>query len=264
MKYKRIISLIMTFVMLISVSANAEEISAVLRVNTAENTTVGDNFTVKVELSESIIAGGEFTLKYDKDIVEVVSGEASEEFKAKGISYQINKDYDENLCYFTFFNAENVRFEGAFAEFTFKALKEGEAEFTINNVSISDYDLNELKIDVKSGKIKIGGNESSSESTSESSSESTSESSSESTSENGSEISGGFIYGDVNCDGTVNVKDAVTVMKKVLDVTFIMPIENKTKDWLQYADMSGDKILGADDAALIFKKSYDENEKIRQ
>lgn len=60
--------------------------------------------------------------------------------------------------------------------------------------------------------------------------------------------------GDVNCDGRINSTDCAIILQKVLDSSYIMPIENVTTDYIAIADMDGDGVLTASDAAIVMQK----------
>ncbi|MBR1738653.1 MAG: hypothetical protein IJ736_16885, partial [Firmicutes bacterium] len=69
------------------------------------------------------------------------------------------------------------------------------------------------------------------------------------------------LYGDADGDGKVDTDDAIIIMKKVLGETESLPIEsmkgyegedeNGEKSYLKYVDMDGDKIISANDSAII-------------
>ena len=61
--------------------------------------------------------------------------------------------------------------------------------------------------------------------------------------------------GDVDCDEKITASDAALVMQKTLTEDIVLPIQNKTDDWLKYADVSLDGNIAADDAAFILQKT---------
>jgi len=62
-------------------------------------------------------------------------------------------------------------------------------------------------------------------------------------------------YGDVDCDGSVSANDAAVVYSKVLDNSFVMPIEDKTNDYMKYVDVTADNYLTAFDCSAILQKT---------
>lgn len=82
------------------------------------------------------------------------------------------------------------------------------------------------------------------------STESTSVSSTEITTETTTEI----VYGDADNDGELTANDSAYVIQKVLNGLSIMPIEDKTNDWMRYINVDGDDQLTSSDAAFILQK----------
>ena len=63
-----------------------------------------------------------------------------------------------------------------------------------------------------------------------------------------------YIYGDATADGLLAADDASAVLQKVLVDKYVMPIEEKTDNWMKYVDATADNLLAADDAAAILQK----------
>jgi len=63
------------------------------------------------------------------------------------------------------------------------------------------------------------------------------------------------VYGDVDNIPGIDVNDAVCVLRRVLETDYKMPIEEKPDGDIQFADVDGDGILTAGDAAMILKKA---------
>ena len=63
-----------------------------------------------------------------------------------------------------------------------------------------------------------------------------------------------FVYGDVNGDGILAADDAAMVLQKVLVNTYKLPLEDKTKDYMNYVDVDRDGYITASDAAYILQK----------
>ena len=71
-----------------------------------------------------------------------------------------------------------------------------------------------------------------------------------------------ILCGDADCDEKITASDAVLVMQKTLDGRAVMPIQEKTEDWLKYIDADCDNSITASDAALILQKTLRENVKL--
>lgn len=65
--------------------------------------------------------------------------------------------------------------------------------------------------------------------------------------------------GDVDYNENITVNDASLVLQKVLDNSYKLPIEEKTTNYMKYADINGDGKLTALDAAIIFQKALNSN-----
>ncbi len=63
-----------------------------------------------------------------------------------------------------------------------------------------------------------------------------------------------FIYGDASGDGVLDAQDASMLMQYVLDENYVLPVSQKTEDWLKYCDVSSDGVIAADDVALVIQK----------
>lgn len=64
-------------------------------------------------------------------------------------------------------------------------------------------------------------------------------------------------YGNVDGQIGITVNDASYLLKKVLDNSHKMPIEEEVKEYMTYADVNGDEKLTALDAAMILQKALD-------
>ncbi len=62
------------------------------------------------------------------------------------------------------------------------------------------------------------------------------------------------IYGDADYDGKLTSADAAYVLQKVLDSSFIMPVEKNVEDYMSIVDVNFDGVLASDDAAMILQK----------
>ncbi|MBW3622306.1 MAG: hypothetical protein KY468_02730 [Armatimonadetes bacterium] len=62
-------------------------------------------------------------------------------------------------------------------------------------------------------------------------------------------VKGGFVLGDVDTDGTVNVRDAILTLR------FITELASPTPREKQAADLSGDSIISVTDVILILRKA---------
>ncbi|MBQ8940206.1 MAG: hypothetical protein IJ062_00075 [Firmicutes bacterium] len=67
-----------------------------------------------------------------------------------------------------------------------------------------------------------------------------------------------YIYGDADCDGQITATDASLIMQKTLTENAVLPIENKTSDWMKYIDVDADGNVTASDAAMILQKTLNE------
>ncbi len=63
-----------------------------------------------------------------------------------------------------------------------------------------------------------------------------------------------FVYGDADGDGILAADDAAMVLQKVLVNTYKLPLEDKTKDYMNYVDVDRDGYITASDAAYILQK----------
>ena len=145
---------IFVFMMFLTFSVYAQNI-AKLSVITQENTTVGERIKCQVYIDEATFAGGEFSLKYDKDLLKIISGDPGDKFSEMGITPFINTEYSDTEVYFTFANTTDINFNGLLAEFEFETLKEGVADFKIVDCGFSDYDLNDLIVEVNTASCNI-------------------------------------------------------------------------------------------------------------
>ena len=68
-----------------------------------------------------------------------------------------------------------------------------------------------------------------------------------------------FVYGDADCDNSVTASDAALVLQKTLTENTVLPIENKTENWLGFVDVDSDNKLTASDAAMILQKTLNES-----
>jgi hypothetical protein len=55
----------------------------------------------------------------------------------------------------------------------------------------------------------------------------------------------------------LSADDSAVLLQKVLNGSYKTPIEKLTKDYMRYADVSGNGILSADDAAQVLQKVLD-------
>ncbi len=62
------------------------------------------------------------------------------------------------------------------------------------------------------------------------------------------------IYGGANQTGKLEAADAAVIMQKVLNSSYIMPIEYVTDDYLTYLDVDCDGKLTASDATMVMQK----------
>lgn len=65
------------------------------------------------------------------------------------------------------------------------------------------------------------------------------------------------MYGDVDNDGIITASDAASVLYKVLNNSYSMPIEKDSDNYMSIADVSGDGILASEDSAMILQKALD-------
>lgn len=63
-----------------------------------------------------------------------------------------------------------------------------------------------------------------------------------------------YVYGDADNDGALTANDSSVVLQKVLNNSYIMPIENVSDDYIKYLDMDCSNDLSASDAAYILQK----------
>ena len=68
-----------------------------------------------------------------------------------------------------------------------------------------------------------------------------------------------FVYGDADCDNSVTASDAALVLQKTLTENTVLPIENKTDNWLEYVDADNDNSITASDATMILQKTLNES-----
>ena len=68
-----------------------------------------------------------------------------------------------------------------------------------------------------------------------------------------------YVYGDADADGTVTATDASLVLQRALVERTTFPLQNATKDWLEYIDVDNDNTVTADDAAKIMQKTLVES-----
>ncbi len=71
-------------------------------------------------------------------------------------------------------------------------------------------------------------------------------------------ITEGYIYGDVNGNGVVELTDAVQLLQKTLRNTKV-GLEDKTDDYMKYIDIDGDGKLTSADVAHILQKIIDDS-----
>lgn len=62
------------------------------------------------------------------------------------------------------------------------------------------------------------------------------------------------ILGDADASGILTANDCVTILRKSLDSSYMMPVEEYTDDYLSCADVNGDGILTASDTAMVLQK----------
>jgi len=62
------------------------------------------------------------------------------------------------------------------------------------------------------------------------------------------------LYGDIDNDSFLTFNDAAILLKKVLDNTTVMPIEESFSECMKYADVDNNGVLTATDAAIIIQK----------
>ena len=67
------------------------------------------------------------------------------------------------------------------------------------------------------------------------------------------------LFGDADVDGMITASDAAELMQKVLDGSHKMPLEKKTKYFMEYVDVDGDTVLTASDSAIVMQKVLGEN-----
>lgn len=88
--------------------------------------------------------------------------------------------------------------------------------------------------------------------------EDTTENTSETTTENLQEESK-LKFGDADGVDNINVNDAAILLKKILDRSFHLPIEDKVQDYEKYLDVDKNGILTASDVAIILQKALNSN-----
>ncbi len=64
-----------------------------------------------------------------------------------------------------------------------------------------------------------------------------------------------YDYGDVNGDGSLSAADAASILQKVLNDSYTLPIEDKVLYYITYGDVNGDGSLSAADAAAALQKT---------
>ena len=62
------------------------------------------------------------------------------------------------------------------------------------------------------------------------------------------------IYGDADFDGILTASDSAVVLQKVLNSSYIMPLEEQKKDFFSFIDVDCDGQLTANDSACILQK----------
>lgn len=62
------------------------------------------------------------------------------------------------------------------------------------------------------------------------------------------------ILGDADASGILTANDCVTILRKSLDGSYMMPVEEYTEDYLSCTDVNGDGILTASDTAMVLQK----------
>jgi len=67
-----------------------------------------------------------------------------------------------------------------------------------------------------------------------------------------------FIIGNVDCRDGLTVDDASILLQKVLNMGYKMPVEEKTNNYMEYADVDVDGKLTAKDVAILLQKTLDE------
>lgn len=63
-----------------------------------------------------------------------------------------------------------------------------------------------------------------------------------------------LIYGDVDNNKIITVRDGAYVVQKVLNMDFRLPIENVYSNYMKYADVDADGVLTSSDATMIIQK----------
>ena len=71
-----------------------------------------------------------------------------------------------------------------------------------------------------------------------------------------------FTYGDADGDGKVTANDATLVLQKTLTGGIVLPLQNKSDEWLKYVDVDKDTHITASDASYILQKALKENYKL--
>ncbi|MCD7777541.1 MAG: leucine-rich repeat protein [Clostridiales bacterium] len=183
--YKKRISLLLIISLLFTCllgNINVLAASASLTISTSGSASVGDTVTVDINFSSADIAGGKFELAYDNTILKAVSGETGSSLTTKNITGYPNPEYSSSTCFFTFANAEDISVNGVIATFTFTAISEGTAAFSISSCKFADSDANIITMTTGKASVVIA-DSSSSSTTTETTTESTTETTTETTTE---------------------------------------------------------------------------------
>ncbi len=66
-----------------------------------------------------------------------------------------------------------------------------------------------------------------------------------------------IIYGDADGNGIISGEDAAFILQKLMDKSFVLPIEQKTADYMKYIDVNADNALTSLDSAYVIQKVLD-------
>ena len=139
MKNKFLLSMVATGIMLTSTNVNALSGNATVEFTGNNNVMVGDTFTVKMNVKDvnntyDGIVSLEGNLSFDKDMVEYVSAKSED----TPYEFRINENYNYKIAGLDFTLDNGILENVTVYEFTFKALKEGNTNITLNNYKLTD------------------------------------------------------------------------------------------------------------------------------
>lgn len=63
-----------------------------------------------------------------------------------------------------------------------------------------------------------------------------------------------YLYGDADGDGILTATDSAVILQKVLNNSYILPLEEKTADYVKYIDVNCSGEIEATDSAIVLQK----------